>query len=446
MSRWNEQSEGRRPQSRYQLSRTQRGLVSVVVIGAVVIAGIGFVGSYGAVRDLAERKGFGDFAVVLPLGIDAGICVLLALDLLMTRMRIPFPLLRQTAWLLTAATIAFNGAASWPDPVGTAMHAVIPLLFVVTVEAARHAVGRIADITADRHMEGVRWVRWVLSPLPTFLLWRKMILWEIRRYDDVISAEQDRLVYQTKLRMRYGWAWRWKAPVDQLLPLRIARFGVPLRSGESVREGAAVPGAGREPGSADDPEEDPPTKAARRTSAHGTEKPARTGPAGVSDDDPGLELTGDGGADGEPEAKGQEAAEARRPRPAWGREETAGGGEDPLATDEESPDPAEEEPAPEAGSPAATVEAPSPAVGEDEDTPPPLPAESHEMVLAGMSSNAAAVRYAIEALDSTHTPEIVEWLKQHGRPVNRGQAHRITEAEAAKRRKMRIRMVQTMTR
>jgi hypothetical protein len=31
------------------------------------------------------------------------------------------------------------------------MHGVIPVLFVVTVEAARHAVGRIADITADRH-------------------------------------------------------------------------------------------------------------------------------------------------------------------------------------------------------------------------------------------------------------------------------------------------------
>ncbi|WP_351237636.1 hypothetical protein, partial [Streptomyces sp. NPDC002133] len=27
-----------------------------------------------------------------------------------------------------------------------------------------HAVGRIADITADKHMEGVRLTRWLLSP------------------------------------------------------------------------------------------------------------------------------------------------------------------------------------------------------------------------------------------------------------------------------------------
>ncbi|MEU3508566.1 DUF2637 domain-containing protein [Streptomyces longwoodensis] len=94
-----------------QLTRMHRVLIGVVVTGAVVIAGIGFAGSYAAVRELAIKKGFGNFSYVFPVGIDAGICVLLALDLLLTWIRIPFPLLRQTAWLLTAATIAFNGAA-----------------------------------------------------------------------------------------------------------------------------------------------------------------------------------------------------------------------------------------------------------------------------------------------------------------------------------------------
>ncbi|WP_431776740.1 DUF2637 domain-containing protein [Streptomyces cucumeris] len=211
-----------------QLTRTHRILIGVVVAGAVVIAAIGFAGSYAAVRDLAHDKGFGDFANVFPIGIDAGIVVLLALDLLLTWIRIPFPLLRQTAWLLTAATIAFNGAAAWPDPLGVGMHAVIPVLFVVSVEAARHAVGRIADITADRHMESVRIARWLLAPVPTFRLWRRMKLWELRSYDEVIKLEQDRLVYRARLRARYGRAWRRKAPVESLMPLRLARYGVPL--------------------------------------------------------------------------------------------------------------------------------------------------------------------------------------------------------------------------
>ncbi|MER5773415.1 DUF2637 domain-containing protein [Streptomyces sp. NPDC002039] len=223
-----------------QLTRTHRILIGVVVAGAVVIAGIGFAGSYAAVRALALQKGFGSFSLVFPIGIDMGICVLLALDLLLTWIRIPFPLLRQTAWLLTAATIAFNGAAAWPDPLGVGMHAVIPILFVVTVEAARHAVGRIADITADRHMEGVRITRWLLSPLPTFKLWRRMKLWELRSYEQAVGMEQDRLIYQARLQARYGRAWRRKAPVEALMPLRLARIGVPLA--QTAPEGLAAAG------------------------------------------------------------------------------------------------------------------------------------------------------------------------------------------------------------
>ncbi|MFF7974634.1 DUF2637 domain-containing protein [Streptomyces sp. NPDC007905] len=217
-----------------------RVLIGVVVSGALIIAGIGFAGSYAAVRELAIKKGFGNFSYVFPIGIDAGICVLLALDLLLTWIRIPFPLLRQTAWLLTVATIAFNGAAAWPDPLGVGMHAVIPVLFVVAVEAARHAIGRIADITADKHMEGVRLTRWLLSPVPTFLLWRRMKLWELRSYDQVIKLEQERLVYRARLRSRFGRAWRRKAPVESLMPLRLAKYGVPLA--ETAPAGLAAAG------------------------------------------------------------------------------------------------------------------------------------------------------------------------------------------------------------
>ncbi|MGW2572700.1 DUF2637 domain-containing protein, partial [Streptomyces sp. NPDC001537] len=233
------------------------------------MAGIGFAGSYAAVRELAIKKGFGTFSYVFPIGIDAGICVLIALDLLLTWIRIPFPLLRQTAWLLTAATIAFNGAAAWPDPLGVGMHAVIPVLFLVCVEAARHAIGRIADITADQHMEGVRLTRWLLAPLPTFLLWRRMKLWELRSYEQVIKLEQERLVYQARLRARFGRAWRRKAPVEALMPLRLARYGVPLA--ETTPPGLAAAGI-QAPHPF--PVEQPPSPPAPETAAHPVKHPA----------------------------------------------------------------------------------------------------------------------------------------------------------------------------
>ncbi|WP_431678675.1 DUF2637 domain-containing protein [Kitasatospora sp. KL5] len=237
---------------RPSLTRAHRALLGVVAAGACLISGIGFAGSYNAVRDLAMEKGFGAFSYAFPIGVDAGIVVLLSLDLVLTWLRIPFPLLRQTAWLLTAATIAFNAAASWGDALGMAMHAVIPVLFVVVVEASRHAVGRIAAITADRHMESVRLMRWLLSPVPTFRLWRRMKLWELRSYDETVRLEQNRLVYRAQLRFRYGRGWRRSAPFQALLPLKLAKYGVPLDPSVldridgplEVTKGAATPAVG----------------------------------------------------------------------------------------------------------------------------------------------------------------------------------------------------------
>ncbi|MEU4095897.1 hypothetical protein AB0F62_26470, partial [Streptomyces sp. NPDC026673] len=66
------------------------------------------------------------------------------------------------------------------------------------------------------------------APFATFRLWRRMKLWELRSYDEVIRVEQERLVYRARLRARYGRAWRRKAPVESLMPLRFTRYGIPL--------------------------------------------------------------------------------------------------------------------------------------------------------------------------------------------------------------------------
>ncbi|WP_370131492.1 DUF2637 domain-containing protein [Streptacidiphilus sp. EB103A] len=205
-----------------------------------MIAGIGFAGSYAAVSTVAYSQGFGRFSHVFPIGVDCGIGVLLALDLVLTWLRMPFPLLRQCAWLLTLGTIVFNGAAA-RDALGVGMHATIPMLFIVVVEAARHAVGRIAEITADRHIEPIRLIRWVLAPVTTFRMWRRMVLYEFRNYEAVLQTEIDRLVYRTRLKAKYGRNWRRKTPVELALPLRLARYGVPIASGSHSTAGPTDP-------------------------------------------------------------------------------------------------------------------------------------------------------------------------------------------------------------
>ncbi|MFH8492416.1 hypothetical protein, partial [Streptomyces longisporoflavus] len=56
----------------------------------------------------------------------------------------------------------------------------------------------------------------------------------------VIKLEQDRLIYQARLQARFGRSWRRKAPVESLMPLRLARFGVPLA--ETAPAGLAAAG------------------------------------------------------------------------------------------------------------------------------------------------------------------------------------------------------------
>lgn len=211
-----------------ELTRAQQILIGVVITGVVLVATIGFAGSYIAIRALAEAKGFGSLSILVPIGIDLGIISLVALDLLLRWLRMPFPLLRQTAWLLTAGTVAFNSAPSFPDVLAMAMHGVLPVLFLIVVEAARNAVGRLADITEGRHMESVRSIRWLLALPSTLRLWRRMKLWELRSISIVLELEQHRMIYKALLRTKYGRTWRRRSPVESLLPLSLARYGVPL--------------------------------------------------------------------------------------------------------------------------------------------------------------------------------------------------------------------------
>ncbi|MCG7523856.1 DUF2637 domain-containing protein [Streptomyces sp. OfavH-34-F] len=224
--------------------RGRKALFGAIGLGSIAIAGAGFTGSYTAVRALAEEKGFGSFAPAFPLAVDLGIAVLLALDLALTSVNLKYPLLRYIAWLLTAATITFNAASSWPDVLGSAMHATIPLLFVAVTEAMRNAIAKATSIELDEHMDSVRLSRWFLAPVATFSIWRDMKLWEIRSYALALERYQEKMLLRQDLRARHGRGWRKKATAEELRPLRQARLGIAV--GRDGGEAAAPPAGERQ--------------------------------------------------------------------------------------------------------------------------------------------------------------------------------------------------------
>jgi len=224
--------------------RSGRALTIVSSVGGVILAGIGFTGSYNTLKDLAFKHGFGQFSYAFPVGIDAGIVVLYALDLYMIRRHTPWPLVRTVAHLLTVLTIVFNAAAApgpvTADPIGTAMHAAIPVLFIVAVEASRRAFVRASDIAAGRDSQTIPAARWALAPAATVALWRRMKLWDKASYQEVVQIEQDRTVYAAMLQRKYGRGWRRRAQADELLPLTMAKHGL------TVDEALALPRQAKE--------------------------------------------------------------------------------------------------------------------------------------------------------------------------------------------------------
>ncbi|WP_062214644.1 DUF2637 domain-containing protein [Streptomyces sp. NBRC 109706] len=247
---------------RVELSRGQWALVGIVIAGALVIAGIGFVGSYHAVAELAERKGFGSFAAWFPIGLDFGIGICVALDLLLTWLRIPFPLLRPAAWTLTAATVVFNAWSAYPDMLAMAMHATTPCLFILVAEAARHAIARAADINAGTATEYPPGRMWLVAPIATARIWRAQTRHGLTTYREVVDRRRDMKVYRARMREEHGRLW-WRS-AERVLPLRMARYGLPLA------EALALPDQEREERAEAAHQQS--LRAMRRTSQHTNQK------------------------------------------------------------------------------------------------------------------------------------------------------------------------------
>jgi hypothetical protein len=140
----------------------------------------------------------------------------------------PYAPLRPFAWFLTGCTVVFNASVSWGDPLAVGMHAVIPTLFVTAVEAARHAVARIARISTDRYIESPPLIRWLLAPLPTYILWRRMRMWQLASYLEIIRIQTETESFKVRMRARHGWRWRRRISESERLALRLSRYGTPV--------------------------------------------------------------------------------------------------------------------------------------------------------------------------------------------------------------------------
>ncbi|WP_055719690.1 DUF2637 domain-containing protein [Streptomyces niveiscabiei] len=208
----------------------------VTLFGMGVVATVGFASSYDTLQEAAVTRGFSkNLSYWVPVGIDGAIIAFLALDLYLTARRIPWPLLRFAAHGMTLATVVLNASGQRTrDAVGMFWHGLMPVLFIVGVEAVRKLIVHAARLADGQISDRIPLHRWILAPTTTARLYRRMRLANVRSYPEMIRREQDLDGYRIWLTQELGDDLTGATQV-QRLPMTLAPKGF------TVDEALALP-------------------------------------------------------------------------------------------------------------------------------------------------------------------------------------------------------------
>lgn len=220
---------------RRPLTASQKWAAAGIIVAALALAGDGLYLSFDHVANFAyERLHFGTLRKgrMFAVGVDTGIMVMIAVDLLMAWLKRPINWIRYPVWLLTAATVVLNAASGAPqgrawqlmDYVAAGAHGVVPVLFVMVVEVGRTSIDRVVRPGEQAGRDWIPWDRWLLAPLSTGKMYRRMRLYGITSYPEMTRREQELLGYEQWLNRKYKGDLS-QATDDELLPMKMAPYG-----------------------------------------------------------------------------------------------------------------------------------------------------------------------------------------------------------------------------
>ncbi|MFD5572751.1 DUF2637 domain-containing protein [Streptomyces cadmiisoli] len=216
-----------------KLTGTQKWTAGAIVVAALALAGIGLYLSFEHVAEFAFKElRFGSLGKgrLFAVGVDVGIMVMIAVDLLMAWLKRPISWIRYPVWLLTAATVVLNAASGAPegawkllDYVAAGAHGVVPVLFIMVVELGRTSIDRVVRPDQEER-DSIPWLRWILAPVATARIFRRMRLWGVTSYPEMIRRDQQLIAYEQWLKRKHKGDIS-QASEDELLPMRMAPYG-----------------------------------------------------------------------------------------------------------------------------------------------------------------------------------------------------------------------------
>jgi hypothetical protein len=195
--------------------------MSLVYLGV----GIGSLGaaalalSFVSVAD-AARPFFGAASWAIPAIIDVTIAILFFLSISMELNGLRSPLAKVGARALVGLTVYAN-VAPQHSLYGKVLHGAPPVVWTLTVVIAEGAIRKLVGLAEEHRIEGVRRSLWLLRPVGTWRVWRRMRIEQIPTYLGALDRDAARAAVVGRLRLNHGRMWRQKAPLAERIALRL---------------------------------------------------------------------------------------------------------------------------------------------------------------------------------------------------------------------------------
>lgn len=188
--------------------------LGIGVIGAAALAL-----SFTSVAAAAHPY-FGDASWVIPVIADVTIAILFFLSISMELNGLRSPLASFGAKALVGFTVYAN-VAPQHGPYGKVLHGAPPIVWTLTVVIAEGAIRKLVGLSDEKRIEQVRRSLWLLRPLATLWIWRRMRIEQIPSYREALDRDAARGAVVGRLRLNHGRMWRTKAPLAERIALRL---------------------------------------------------------------------------------------------------------------------------------------------------------------------------------------------------------------------------------
>lgn len=211
-----------------------RWTLGVLAAASGALAGMAFVGMFSAVTK-AVRPFFGKFAWMVPAGTDLGILILsgFAIWLEWAQKDVPAGKRLNLWWLrgliltLIGLQLGINLGSAHGDPFGSAVHAVLPVLFVSILEVWQFIIrwrrGLVADRGPKRKRDKIPFARYLADFHGSREIRRHMILWGVTSYKEALDMLQKKRRAEASLAVMFPRGYN-RPPQDLVFMLGTSKY------------------------------------------------------------------------------------------------------------------------------------------------------------------------------------------------------------------------------